>query len=196
MAHSSLVCVNIQICFTPCLRIISWNISPPFIPTKLWSISGCRNGCRGCTSLKRSSVRLKAGLGVGRCCDATAAACADRVAVSDTFRFDVDFGCDCAPLLYGEMAAGAGVEENRRALGRHWTTRLAVLACNMLAVFIRAGKRRCREWRVSVVESGKEIESRQWISKSRKAAGASCPIFAPRARHRGTCMRCSMSSRG
>ena len=143
MTHSSLVRANIQMCFTPCLFIISWNISPPFIPTKLWSISGCRNGCRGCTSLKRSSVRLKAGLGVGRCCDATAAACADRVAVSDTFRFAVDFDWDGAALLYCEMAAGAGVEENRRAFGRHWTARLAVLACNMLAVFIRADGRRC-----------------------------------------------------
>lgn len=146
----------VQICFTPCLSIISWNISPPFIPTKLWSISGCRKGCNGCTSLSLeiSSLRLNAGEGTGRCCDDAGAAWASRFAVSETFRFEGGCVCVCVcPLRYGETAAGAGVEEKRRARGRHWTARLAVLACSIVAAFMRRpnGSKRCRD-----------EESREW----------------------------------
>lgn len=61
--------------------------------------------------------------------------------MSDTFRFGE--ACDCGVLCcwvvlrYGERAAVAGVEEKRRALGRLWTARLAVVACSIVAAFMR-----------------------------------------------------------
>ena len=110
------------------------------MPTKLWSISGWRNGCRGCTSRNLVSSRLKAGLGTGLCGAVAVAACADRFAVSDTFRFDVD--CAWVGLRYGDTAAGVGVEEKRRARGRHWIAFLAVLVCSIVAaVTIDVSKR-------------------------------------------------------
>lgn len=126
---------TIHMCFTPCRSIISWKIWPPVIPTKLWSISGCRKGCSGCTSRIRSSLRLNAGLGIGRCAVAAAAA-AGRGAVSDTLRLGEAWVwvwvCACVVLRYGETAAGDGLEEKRR-LGRHCTARLAVVACSIVA---------------------------------------------------------------
>ena len=83
------------------------------------------------------SSRLNAGLGIGRCGAVAVAACADRFAVSETFRLEGDC-CDCAcvAFLCGDTAAGAGVEENLRALGTACTARLAALACSIVAVFI------------------------------------------------------------
>ncbi len=83
------------------------------------------------------SSRLKAGLGIGRCVAGAVAACADRVAVSDTFRFeDVGCDCDCVAFRCGDIAAGAGVEENVRALGTLCTARFAALACSIVAFFM------------------------------------------------------------
>lgn len=84
----------------------------------LWSISGCRNGWRGCTSLSLASSRLNAGDGIGRrgSVDVAVAAAAERFAVSDTFRLDNGCDCDCADWRYGDTAAFACVVENVRAL--------------------------------------------------------------------------------
>lgn len=64
----------VQICLTPCLSIISWNISPPFMPTKVWSI--CCGGTACCASACHFVLSLlKAGEGIGLGFSAAAVLC-------------------------------------------------------------------------------------------------------------------------
>lgn len=77
---------------------------------------------------------MKAGLGTALRGDVAAAACADRFAESETFRRVVCGVCVAAVRLYGDRAAGAGVEENRRTCGKHWVAFLAGRADNMTAL--------------------------------------------------------------
>ena len=103
----------VQMCLTPCLSIISWKISPPVMPTKVWSISCGLYGLSGCTSRHLVSSRLKAGLGSGRSWVAVAA-----VVLLGLFAASVVVRALAAwaALRYGDTAEAGLVEEKWRAL--------------------------------------------------------------------------------
>jgi hypothetical protein len=132
---SSPCACHLHTCLTPCLSIISWKISPPFLPTKLWSSSGWRYGCRGCASRSFESSRLNAGLGTVRVAVADEAVAASdcRAALAETLRFVVVWAwVAVVPLLYGDNAATREVDERfRRARGRHWSAWRAECDCSM-----------------------------------------------------------------
>jgi hypothetical protein len=96
-------------CFTPCLSIISWKISPPVFPTNEWSNSVL--DLRGCRSFHLVSSRLNAGLGTGRSCAAVAAVLFGRLDVSED---DLVATAEAAALFKGRCAC-TEVVENRRA---------------------------------------------------------------------------------
>jgi len=111
-----------QICFTFCRSIISWKISPPFIPTKVWSISGCLRA--GCWELLSSL--LKAGEGVSLGCAAAAVLC-PRFVVS------VLGVVACVVAVKGDRAARVEDVEKRR---RVWTALRAALCWRAWSIIV------------------------------------------------------------